>query len=340
MAALSSCPEYSPQVESIEEFIERFTVQCADLLDKAGEDGNKKARVLVKALPVNVITDLQRRIKPTKLSEATYDDLVAKLTSQYGVQKSEVAATVQFLNRKQSSSESIECYAKVLNDLAAACKYKDCCRDRMLRDAFISGLRCSAIMTAILQDCEKKTFNQCVEKAKIIEQVTADAQDLNPANTSFKIHNATLGANRNRPTYDKKLNPISAIYVCIRCGAKGSHLAKDCYARTLICSKCKKEGHLARKCLSSSSKTNKLEYDGNVATQEYTASVMGDVATQQHTVSMTREGRGDGDVMAAQSAANGATVTSQFVSDTITEGKVGKCNNSSSCHCEFDSFLV
>ena len=59
-----------------------------DLLTKAGNNEQKKVAILVKALPVSVVTDLQRRLKPMLLSEATYDDLEGKLVAQYEVKKS------------------------------------------------------------------------------------------------------------------------------------------------------------------------------------------------------------------------------------------------------------
>ena len=71
---------FDPQSETISEFFQRFQVQADELLTKAGNDEKKKASVLVKALPVAVISDLQRRIKPTNLVDATYDDLKSKLT--------------------------------------------------------------------------------------------------------------------------------------------------------------------------------------------------------------------------------------------------------------------
>ena len=153
MAAAVS-DKFNPEQETCSEFLERFTVQNSDQLTKAGADDKKKAAVLIKALPIPVITDLQRRIKPTKLSDATYSELEGKLTAQFETKKSLVGASVQFLNRKQKSGETIENYARVLNDLASNCKYNDCCRDRLLRDAFISGLTSSHILGGLLQDCE------------------------------------------------------------------------------------------------------------------------------------------------------------------------------------------
>ena len=92
--ATTTIAQFNPDQETCNEFLERFTVQNSDLIEKAGTDGKKKAAVLVKALPVPVITDLQRRIKPMKLSDATYDELEGKLKTQFETKKSIVGASV------------------------------------------------------------------------------------------------------------------------------------------------------------------------------------------------------------------------------------------------------
>ena len=66
----STCPAYDPECESIEEFIERFAM----LLE--GDDKKIKSdkiigALLVRALPVQVVTDLQRRLSPRKLTETS-----------------------------------------------------------------------------------------------------------------------------------------------------------------------------------------------------------------------------------------------------------------------------
>ena len=243
--AMQNCVQFNPNAESVDEFIERFKVQCSDVLEKADGDDLKKAAVLVKALPVNIITDLQRRIKPVKLSAATYQELESKLITQYGTKKSIVGATVKFLNRKQSPGETIENYAKVLNDLASSCNYENCCRDRMLRDAFVSGLRSGAIVTGLLPDCERKTFNECVEKAKFLEQLSSDAQDIQ---FEPKMHSNYKLVSSSDESVSKSKIPAS--YICIRCGSKAKHRASQCYAKNMKCNKCSKIGHLGKVCKS------------------------------------------------------------------------------------------
>lgn len=45
------------------EFISKLSVQFLDAIERAGNNIIKKPAVLIKALPVNVIADLQRRLK-------------------------------------------------------------------------------------------------------------------------------------------------------------------------------------------------------------------------------------------------------------------------------------
>lgn len=238
-----NCPPFDPQVESISEFVERFKIFNSESLAKAGANEQKKAAIFIKCLPVDVITNLQRRMKPIKLSEATYDDILKKITSQFLVKKSLVGAAVQFLNRKQQSSETIEVFAKIINDLADACEYSDCCRDRLLRDTFISGLQSSAIMKSLLPKADNLTFNECIERAKFLEQVTFDAEDMQSV-TSYKLNS--------QPRYEKQNTfTVPSSYICIRCSAAGKHIASKCPCINLICKQCQKKGHIAKACRTS-----------------------------------------------------------------------------------------
>ena len=137
---------FDPELKTISEFLERFSVTNEDILGSADTFDKNKVSLLIKSLPIQIVTDFQRRIKP-KLTEAYYKAVSDKLTSQFVVKKSMVGATVQFLNRKQQINENIETFAKILNELGSSnCNYKECCRDRLLRDSFIAGLESKTIV--------------------------------------------------------------------------------------------------------------------------------------------------------------------------------------------------
>lgn len=284
MSSSDNSKVFHPEVESVEEFVQRFKLQNADKLEEAEDNPSRRAMLLANALPIDVLTDIQRRLKPKKLVEATYEELEKHLTSSYTVKKSQVGAAVSFVNRKQKSDESIESYSKVLNELASKCGYNDCCRDRLLRDVFVSGLKSSRIIGSLISECEDKKFNECVERAKTLDQVTKDVDDINPTarvNAAYKTNEKGNSNNKyknNRSSRDnnhrnaKKKIPSS--YVCIRCGSKAKHYANECYAINTKCLKCSKVGHLSRVCKSKvSQNSNHIDSENSdLAPEEYDSS--------------------------------------------------------------------
>ena len=70
-----SCAPFNQEYQTVSEFLERFEVQMAAMLHTVRSDSVRKAGIILRALPVQIITDLQKRLTPMKLHEATYDDV-------------------------------------------------------------------------------------------------------------------------------------------------------------------------------------------------------------------------------------------------------------------------
>lgn len=188
------------------------------------------------------------------------------MTAAYGVTKSVIGASVAFHSRKQQPHETIEAYSRELNQLASKCGYSDCCRDRNIRDVFVSGLRSPKLISALITEGEDKKFHECVGRAKTIEQVLLDVEDINPTEATDKF----LPQNKLRRQESQQQqqyrqgtsqNVIPPDYKCIRCGQIGKHFAHECFALNKTCFKCKKTGHLSSVCRSklSTSASHKLE---------------------------------------------------------------------------------
>ena len=158
--------------------------------------------------------------------------------------------------------ESIEEYSKVLNELASQCDYSNCCRDRLLRDIFISGLQSSKIMSTLISNCEDQTFHQCVEKAKIVEQINQDVEDIKPTKVHSQNRVSPSRPNKRNGEFkqDKRTKKVPNNYVCIRCGTKAKHFASDCFAKMLKCNSCSKTGHIARVCKTKKTGTTLSNY--------------------------------------------------------------------------------
>mgnify|MGYP000123778589 CR=1 FL=1 len=203
----SECKTFKPDTESVEEFLERYKCSNYDKIEAAAQNRQKLTMLLVNCLPVDVVNALQRKLKPAKLTAATYENLETLLISSYTVKKSVVGAAVTFVNRKQKPQESIEDYSKTLNELASRCEYSDCCRNRMLRDVFVSGLRSPKIMSAVITEAHNKNFEECINKAKLIEQVTKDVDDINPSNNQrTQLTNRVESSNGSSNKYSNNSN--------------------------------------------------------------------------------------------------------------------------------------
>ena len=57
-------------LQTVDEILERFKVQQHDALTKAIIDSHRRAMFLADALPLNIITDIQRRLKPPLITAA------------------------------------------------------------------------------------------------------------------------------------------------------------------------------------------------------------------------------------------------------------------------------
>ena len=250
------CTPFDSELETIQEFFQRFQCQSTDLLHKFRNDENKKASLLLKSLPVGVITNLQRRLSPTLLSDATFDVLEEHLIQQFSVSKSTIGASVQFLNYHQQSGQSLEEYARTLNVLASQCNYPSVCLDRLLRDTFVAGIYKQKILQALMQVCDKLNFRETVERAKLLETFQNDADKIHSSrsahvnSTQSECHasdDEEVNEVKNFHRNNKKKSPRDN-YLCYRCGTKGQHFSDDCYAKHRTCHSCHTRGHISKIC--------------------------------------------------------------------------------------------
>lgn len=190
----------------------------------------------MKCLPVDIITSIQRRIAPQLLTDADYSTVEEILLQQYSVRQTYVASAVNFLHCKQKSDQSIEDYGRTLNALAAKCNYKQCCYDLLLKQVFIANLQSKHIMSTLLQKADGLSFNETLQKAKLLQQIKDDTEVIQKYDRSVN----TLQTAKS-PT-------VSETYTCYRCGAVAKHHINDCFAKNLTCNHCKKTGHIKNVC--------------------------------------------------------------------------------------------
>ena len=243
MAGTTPIAPYCCDNETIEEFLQRFLVQMSDCF---GRNNKNKLSCLIKSLPVNLISSIQRRIAPKLLTDSDYDEVENILLQQFSIKQTYVASAVKFLHCKQKPDQSIEEFGNELNSLAAKCNYKQCCSDLLLKQVFIANLNSKYIMSTLLQKADDMSFNETLQKAKLLQQIRVDTEVIQSYDRSH-IHAVQQPA--------PSVVPDS--YVCYRCGAVAKHHINDCFAKNLTCNHCKKVGHLKNVCRQLQKKSSK-----------------------------------------------------------------------------------
>ena len=238
--------------------------------DKEKKEGKEKvgqsvAAFRIRALPVRMVTGLQRRLAPKKLTNTTYEALQKNLLQAHSVRKSVVGAAVKFFSYKQQADQTLEEFSKELRWLASKCNFEEHLTvDRLLRDVFIAAISSSQIISTVLQSADKLTFSEAVDKAKILQQVREDAVHLQniPRHTT-RVH-ATAESDGELHVHRLQPSKLPLGYICMRYGAKNAHYIDQCYAKSLECRSCHKIGHIASVCRATDTKSDDHKLTGTV----------------------------------------------------------------------------
>lgn len=250
-----SCAAFDAQAETIAQFFSRFEVQMSDALHKTRNHTIRQAAILLRALPVAMITDIQVKIAPVELKDATYDEIKSNLLESYTVKKSVIGAAVHFFTSKQEQGQTIEEYSKKIKSRASQCGFdQQISLNRILRDVFVAGSNSAPVLSTIMESADSMTFEESVEKAKLIQQIREDTAVMQrPAN----IHVSTTSI-QDTTELNQVTRKVPENYKCARCGQVSSHFVDQCFAISLTCRLCKKFGHIAKVCRSSRRSNNNL----------------------------------------------------------------------------------
>ena len=106
---------------------------------------------------------------PKKPEELTFEQLKAKLDTQYGTKKIVLAERYRFYNYKQRKGQSLTDYIAELRRLAATCEWSEEHLGENLRDKFVMGLRNERLLQQLLTQDHKKPLADLLELAGTFE---------------------------------------------------------------------------------------------------------------------------------------------------------------------------
>ena len=198
----------------------------------------------------------------------TYAEAIAILDTAFIRPTNLVSNRHQLITTKQDAGQSIDTYVQNLQRIAKTCNFTDVTaeqyRNEYVRDAFINGITSASIRQRLLENMGELSLQQACTQARALEQAQIqsaayDSNTIAALSTENEHHEQLAPAGQKKPyrknTKNNRNNwkPQIPKENCMWCGNTPRHDRSDCPAKDDTCMSCKKPGHWAKVCLSSSS---------------------------------------------------------------------------------------
>ena len=201
--------------------------------------------------------------------DRSFLELCHKLKDHFKPKRLEVAKTYRCHRCIQEESESISDYSARLRRYASTCNFGGFL-NRSLRDQFVCGIRNPSTRKKLLN--KDRTFQDAL-KVAVADEV-ASKETLEAQNDPKPVEDSVLSVGKTRNTrnfssskniinqYNQKSPlptfPKSFHAACYSCGSP-DHSRAQCKYRNVICSRCKRPGHIARVCKKDNMQNNSVE---------------------------------------------------------------------------------
>ena len=261
--------EFDPSTELFTAYLERLEqFFIANSIGKCSADASqeviaaadkKKVAVFISVLGKNSYAILRDLCSPDSPKDKSFSQLCDKLKDHYKPKRLEVAETYRFHRCVQEENESVSAYSARLRRYASTCNFGEFL-NRSLRDQFICGICNSATRKKLLN--EDRTFQDALKVAiadEVASKETLEVQnDAKPGDES--VH--SMGNSRNLLNQQNRKPSLPSFqkssYACYSCGST-EHSRNQCRFRNVVCSRCKRTGHIARVCKKGNTQNNRVE---------------------------------------------------------------------------------
>ena len=261
--------EFDPSTELFTAYLERLEQffiansigQCsADASQEVLAAADKeKVAVFISVMGKNSYAILRDLCSPDSPKDKSFSQLCDKLKDHYKPKRLEVTETYRFHRYVQEENESVSAYSARLRRYASTCNFGEFL-NRSLRDQFICGIRNSATRKKLLN--EDRTFQDALKVAiadEVASKETLEVQnDAKPGDES--VH--SMGNSRNLLNQQNRKPSVPSFqkysYACYSCGST-EHSRNQCRFRKVVCSRCKRRGHIARVCKKGNMENNRVE---------------------------------------------------------------------------------
>lgn len=197
--AAEAKPEYGAKlIGTLENFVpgsdfEDYLERAENFFElNAIKDDGFKRQLIVHFIGLPALRKLQQLLYPKTHKDVDYKTVTEKLKSYFSPKRNRIAQSVEFFKRNQQDFEKVADFAVELQALSKHIKFGDFL-DMALRDKFVAGIVSSKIQGELMNSPDDMTFEQVVEKAKVLEQIELDVMDMKTKHGALNRVNSNAG---------------------------------------------------------------------------------------------------------------------------------------------------
>lgn len=132
-------------------------------------DDDLKVKMMLIHMGEKSAFELMKAIRPKKFNHFTFEELMKEARKVFIPEKDEIMATFNLLRRRQKTNETYRQYANTLRKMATDCNYKECCKEKILRDLFITGITASEEAISEILYARPKDLSEALKLMEIYE---------------------------------------------------------------------------------------------------------------------------------------------------------------------------
>ena len=252
MAKLSM-DKFDSKLEDFESYVERLEHYFT-----AAEITENKASHLINCIDPPTCRLLKSQVAPAKVTDKTYEQLVAVLTDHFVGKPLKIAERFKFYQSKQKQGESVTDFAAALRQLSVTCQFGNFLNEALC-DFLVLGLSTKSTQKKLLT-VKDLTFKVALDTALADEVAGREAQVVanapgstssagSPSNESVNYAKGKRGNKPSKKKHAQNKTPSggSDQKLCYRC-KRGSHDPSKCRFKEATCFKCSRKGHIAPAC--------------------------------------------------------------------------------------------
>jgi hypothetical protein len=197
----------------------------------------------------------------TPAADRTVEEIIQKF-EEYAIGQVNVTyERYKFNSRKQEPTETFEEYLATLRYLLNSCAYCDQCRDGLVRDRIVLGIRNGDSRKLLLQE-RNLTLERAIDICRSCERAEQQGKEMQPkpeTDTTVDLvrKKGPQQKFKPKPEFAATRGSTDRSYItCKYCGKRHPANRDSCPARTARCHQCSKIGHFSSVCLSSRKQQN------------------------------------------------------------------------------------